>query len=163
MSLFYPQWICNLQMFPIWIGKKFNCLFKSRWMSFVCLLVCLGFYAISTVFQLLNGHSSQIHVSWTTFDQHLSSQLSWHWRTSLGKTTSTSFNSLPHNKILDQSNFRAFSDGKKNVTKKLKYVLERVENIVGKGENAGYQHLLLFPQCFLKASFPGSSKVGIVW
>ena len=24
----------------------------------------------------------------------------------------------------------------------------RVENIVGKGENAGYQHFLLFPQCF---------------
>ena len=23
------------------------------------------------------------------------------------------------------------------------------ENIVGKGENAGYQHFLLFPQCFL--------------
>ena len=26
----------------------------------------------------------------------------------------------------------------------------RVENIVGKGENAGYQHFLLFPQCFQK-------------
>ena len=23
------------------------------------------------------------------------------------------------------------------------------ENIEGKGENAGYQHFLLFPQCFL--------------
>ena len=23
------------------------------------------------------------------------------------------------------------------------------ENMVGKGENAGYQHFLLFPQCFL--------------
>ena len=30
------------------------------------------------------------------------------------------------------------------VTEKLKFVLERVENIVGKGENAGYQHFLLF-------------------
>ena len=27
---------------------------------------------------------------------------------------------------------------------------DRVENIVGKGENAGYQHLLLFQQCFPK-------------
>ena len=26
--------------------------------------------------------------------------------------------------------------------------LDRVENIVGKGENAGYQHFLIFPQCF---------------
>ena len=25
-----------------------------------------------------------------------------------------------------------------------------IENIVGKGENAGYQHFLLFPQCFQK-------------
>ena len=27
--------------------------------------VCLGFYAVSTVFQLFNSDSSQIHVSWT--------------------------------------------------------------------------------------------------
>ena len=35
----------------------------------------------------------------------------------------------------------------------MKLDLGRVENTVGKGENAGYQHLLLFPQCFKKASF----------
>ena len=29
----------------------------------------------------------------------------------------------------------------------------RVENIVGKGENTGYQHFLLFPQCFTKVFF----------
>ena len=40
-------------------------------------------------------------------------------------------------------------------------VTDWAENIVGKGENAGYQHFLLFPQCFQKASFPESSKVGI--
>ena len=33
------------------------------------------------------------------------------------------------------------------------YVYDRVENIVGKGENAGYQHFLLFPQCFQKVFF----------
>ena len=42
-------------------------------------------------------------------------------------------------------------------------VTDRVENIVGKGENAGYQHFLRFPQCFQKPYFPGSSKVGIMW
>ena len=41
-------------------------------------------------------------------------------------------------------------------------VFDRVENIVGKGENAGYQHFLLFPQCFEKASFPDTSKGVIV-
>ena len=38
----------------------------------------------------------------------------------------------------------------------------RVENIVGKGENAGYQRFLLFPQCFQKPSVLGSLKVVIV-
>ena len=28
-------------------------------------------------------------------------------------------------------------------------VFDRVENIMEKGENAGYQHFLLFLQCFL--------------
>ena len=32
----------------------------------------------------------------------------------------------------------------------MKFALGRVENIVEKGENAGYQHFLLFPQCFQK-------------
>ena len=36
-----------------------------------------------------------------------------------------------------------------------KIISDRIENIVVKGENAGYQHFLLFPQCFQKASFPG--------
>ena len=31
-----------------------------------------------------------------------------------------------------------------------KFILDWVENIVGKGENTGYQHFLLFPQCFQK-------------
>ena len=35
-----------------------------------------------------------------------------------------------------------------------------VKNIVRKGENAAYQHFLLFPQ---SGSFQGSLKVGIVW
>ena len=45
----------------------------------------------------------------------------------------------------------------------MNFVLDRVENIVGKEENAGYQHFLLFPQCFQKPFFSGSVKVGIVW
>ena len=47
---------------------------------------------------------------------------------------------------------KAFADNKLNVSEKFKFVLERVENIVGKGENAGYQHFLFFPECFQKAS-----------
>ena len=46
--------------------------------------------------------------------------------------------SLPNNKILDWSKLKAYAD-KINVTEKLQFLLGRVENIVGKGENAGYQ------------------------
>ena len=38
-----------------------------------------------------------------------------------------------------------------------------VENIVGKGENAGYQHYLLFQQCLQKASCSRLLKVRILW
>ena len=42
-------------------------------------------------------------------------------------------------------------------------VFDGVEYIVGKVENAGFQHFLLFPQCFEKAFFPETSKGVIVW
>ena len=44
------------------------------------------------------------------------------------------FNSLPHKKILDWSKLKAFVDDKRKVTEKLKFLLGRVENTVGKGE-----------------------------
>ena len=40
---------------------------------------------------------------------------------------------------------------------------KRLENTVGKGEIARYEQILLFPQCFQKACFPGASKGVIVW
>ena len=48
-----------------------------------------------------------------------------------------------------------FADDKLNSTPKLNFVLRRVENILRKGENAGYQHFLLYPQCFQKLCFSG--------
>ena len=43
---------------------------------------------------------------------------------------------------------KAFADDKINVTEKQKFFSGWLENIVGKGENAGHQHFLHFPQCF---------------
>ena len=48
------------------------------------------------------------------------------------------------------------------MTQNLKLTLGRIENIVGKGENAGYQHFPLFSQCFQKLSFLGMLKVRTV-
>ena len=73
------------------------------------------------------------------------------------RTVQLRINSLPNDK------FKAFADDNFNVYQKLKFALGKVETIVGKGENAGYKHFLLFPQCFQKASSFGSLKVGIVW
>ena len=71
-------------------------------------------------------------------------------------------NSLPSDRFLNLSKLKAFGDDKINVTEKLKFEFARVEIIVGKGENAGNQHFLVFPR-FSKPSFSGSLKVGIVW
>ena len=72
----------------------------------------------------------------------LHSQMSMFW------TLSFQFNSLPKDKILNWSKLKAFADDKLKVAKIMTFVLDSVENIVGKGENA---------------SFSGSLKVGIVW
>ena len=81
----------------------------------------------------------------------------------ISSKSSNNLNSLPNNRFLDWSKLKAFADNKINVTELHTFFLGWVENIVGKGENAGYQHFLLFPQCFQKGSFSGSLKVGIVW
>ena len=51
----------------------------------------------------------------------------------------TAINSLPNDKIVDWSNSKESAEDKSYVTEKLKFVLGRVENILGKGEDAGYQ------------------------
>ena len=71
-------------------------------------------------------------------------------------------NSLPNNKSLDWFKLKAFADDKLIVAKMMISSCDRVENIVGRVENAGYLHFLL-PQCFHKVSSSGSLKVGIVW
>ena len=72
-------------------------------------------------------------------------------------------NPLPDDKILGLPKLKAFTDGKSNVTQNIKVVFHRIENIVGKEENAGYQHFPLFPHRFQKAFSSGASKVVIVW
>ena len=61
------------------------------------------------------------------------------------------FNPL-QNDILDLTKFKAFTNDKLNVAKMKISLFDSEDNTVGKGENAGYQHFLLFPQCFPKPS-----------
>ena len=70
-------------------------------------------------------------------------------------------NCLPVDELLDRFKFKAFADKKTklNVNEKQKFDFRRIENIVVKGENAGYQHFLLFPQCFERPASSESLKV----
>ena len=54
--------------------------------------------------------------------------------------------------FLEWTKLKAVADDKLNFAKMIIFLFGKVENTVGKGENAGYQHFLLFPLCFLKAS-----------
>ena len=56
-----------------------------------------------------------------------------------------SVNFLPNSKILDMTKLKTFADDKLNIDKLTVSPFKRVENTVGKGENASYQHFLLFP------------------
>ena len=73
------------------------------------------------------------------------------------------FNPLLNDKFLDMSKLKAFADNKLNVAEMTVFLFDKEENSVGNGENAGYQHFLLFPLCFPKISSLGSSRVGILW
>ena len=57
--------------------------------------------------------------------------------------------------IFDWSKLKEIADDKINVTGNLKFVLGKAENIVGKGENAGYQHFLFSYNVFKRFLFQG--------
>ena len=61
-------------------------------------------------------------------------------------------NPLPDYKISDWFKMKAFADDKLNVTQNIKVFFHRIENTVGKEENVGNQHFILFPH-FQKAFF----------
>ena len=59
------------------------------------------------------------------------------------------FNPFLHDKILDQTKFKAFADDKLNVTTMIISVSDRIEDIVGKGEialNCGKSRKCLYKQ-----------------
>ena len=62
------------------------------------------------------------------------------------------FNFLPNDKILDVTKLKAFADDKLSIARMMIFLLDTVESTLGKRENAGYQHFLLFLQYFLRPS-----------
>ena len=64
-----------------------------------------------------------------------------------------------NNKFLDVTKLKAFADIKSNVAKMTIFLFDRLENSVGKGENDGYMHSLLFPDFPFKPFSFGLFKV----
>ena len=52
---------------------------------------------------------------------------------------------LPHAKILRWSKFKRFADDSLILAQIMRFVFYRIENTVGKGENADIHHFLPFP------------------
>ena len=69
---------------------------------------------------------------------------------------------ITRRQILDSSRLKEFADDNFKLDENGRKLSKQVENTVGKGEIARYEKFLLFPQCFLKACFPGASKGVIV-
>ena len=61
--------------------------------------------------------------------------------------------SFQSNNSLDSTKLWACGEDKIKVTQAMIYVFGMIENILGKGENACYQHFLLFPTKFSKRGF----------
>ena len=73
-------------------------------------------------------------------------------------------NSLPIENFLDWSKSKESADRKMNVSNKNEICFGKGGKHCGKRKkNAGYQHFLLFPQCFQNTTFTRSLKVRIVW
>ena len=68
-----------------------------------------------------------------------------------------------NNKILDFSKLYEFANNNSTRPQMIEFLINRVKNILGKVENAGYQHFVtsnfcFFPKCFRKAHSLGSLK-----
>ena len=66
---------------------------------------------------------------------------------------------LPNDKILPSSTL--FVENNFRMVDMVQFFFDRIENIVEKGENAGFQNFLSFTQCFQKACFSALLKMGL--
>ena len=69
------------------------------------------------------------------------------------KSAGRDFNPLPNDKISDETKLKAFANKKLNVARMMIALFNRVENTVGKEENAGYLHFSPFPTVFSRVLF----------
>ena len=73
------------------------------------------------------------------------------------------FNTFPNEKILDVSKLKAFADDKLSIARMMISLIDRIENTVGKGENAGYQHFSYIYVVVCKCLQFGQFKNFVIW
>ena len=98
-----------------------------------------------------NSHQS-LQRNWPTWGVESVIIFLSHFVFNSSKQNQVLFNSIPNDKILDWFKLKALADDKLKVAKMMIFLFDRVDNTVGNGENAGYQHFLLFP-VFCKTFF----------
>ena len=69
---------------------------------------------------------------------------------------------FPRDKMFD-SKLKAFADYKLKFSRMFGFAFGRLENVMRKGENTVYQHFLLLPHYFQKASLQRIVKPRFVW
>ena len=60
---------------------------------------------------------------------------------------------ITRRQILDSSKLKEFADDNFKFDENARKLSKRLENTVGQGDIARYEHFLLFPQCFQRALF----------
>ena len=177
---FHQMWNCRLQTLSVWKRLKF--VVRKGFNSFVVCEPSKVHKFSSSISWTLVMVMSLVHLLWikarfmnTKFIRrwyghkfsstvvHEPRQVSWIQYICSSGALVMYTNSLPNDKILDRSKLKTFTGDNIKVLKMMIFVFDKAENIVEKGENAGNQHFLLFPQCFQRAFYPGSLKVGMVW
>ena len=122
-------------------------------MTNACLVGCeIALITIENASLELASYYYPFKYSWILHDAHHMAVLQHSLCMSLARTRSELFTKQ---QTFGLTQIKAFADHKIIVTQKLKFVLGKAENIVENGKNAGYQHFLLFLQCFLKLSSRG--------
>ena len=89
------------------------------------------------------------------------SSLGWKTLWEMEKCCLPAFSSFPTMFSKTCPMLKALVDNNSDVAQLMQSVNVRVENFVGNGENAAYQHLLLFHQCFQKPIAFGWYNLGL--
>ena len=105
------------------------------------------------IFLLLTSEACEKSSQWLWKESCVSTGVRMPGNTCASLTTMWPSTLYQIDKILDWPKLQVFADDNLNVAKMMISFYDRVENMMGKAGNTGYQHFLLFPQVDSKGFF----------